>query len=129
MKINYDGMCFRSTEKHQDGTSVTAAYHQDGDLVWAESSGGNVRHCLLAGVCGHDGVITIGYTMILNTGQLVIGHCVSQPELLEDGRIRLREEWQRYNPVADSGVSYIEEAISDPPQSDVPAAPAPVIYS
>lgn len=112
--IDYEARRFRGHTKGPDGTVPTATYHQDGDLVWAESSGGPVRRCVLTGACDDAGTLTIGYTMVLDNGQIVIGRSVSTPELLEDGRIRLRENWERFRSTRSSGVSYIEELESAP---------------
>jgi hypothetical protein len=47
--------------------------------------------------------------MVYDSGEIVYGTCRSTPELLGDGRIRLSEQWERYTPRADRGVSYLEE--------------------
>lgn len=107
--INYDGKKFRNTEPGPDGTAPVGTYHQSGNLVWGEANGGQVRRCSLVGMCDYDGKITLGYAMVLNDGQLVVGRCVSTPERLDDDRIQLREDWERYEPNAATGVSYLEE--------------------
>jgi hypothetical protein len=107
--IDYNGRTFRNTEAGPDGTAPVAAYHQDGDLVWAEAAGGEVRRCALAGTCDADGTITMGYTLVLSSGEIAVGRCVSTPERLDDGRIVLHEEWERYQPTPAKGTSAIEE--------------------
>jgi hypothetical protein len=67
---------------------------------------------VLAGTCDADGVITMGYTLVLHSGEIAIGRCVSTPERLDDGRIVLREEWERYEPIPAKGTSAIEEVPS-----------------
>lgn len=105
--INYDGRKFRVVSDAIDAASVV--YHQDGDLLFAEFGGGEVRHGSLAGLCATDGTLDFGYTMVMLSGEVVSGHCVSTPTVLDDGRIRLREVWERYGANADSGVSELEE--------------------
>lgn len=105
--IDYNGRKFRDVEAGPDAPVGT--YHQAGDLVWATAEGGDVRRCVLTGRCAPDGTITLGYTMVLTDGRLVVGRCVSTPQTLPDGRIRLREAWERFLPDAGRGVSYIEE--------------------
>jgi hypothetical protein len=107
--IDYNGRTFRNTEAAPDGSAPVATYHQDGDLVWAEAAGGEVRKCALAGTCDADGVITMGYTLVLNSGEIAVGRCVSTPRRLDDGRILLHEEWERYLPNPAKGTSAIEE--------------------
>ena len=80
--------------------------------MWGEASGGSVRRCALAGTTDEHGTITLGYTMVLDDGEVVVGRCVSTPETLPDGRIRLREEWERYLPVPETGVSFMEELVN-----------------
>jgi hypothetical protein len=109
--INYDGKMFQAVGIGADGAAPIARYHQQGDLVWAEFAGGHVRRGSLTGVCGQDGVLEFAYCM-LDEGVLVAGHCTSTPERLDDGRIRLREAWQRFIPRAQAGVSCLEEVPS-----------------
>ncbi|MFC7546959.1 hypothetical protein [Plantactinospora sp. GCM10030261] len=89
---------------------LTGHYHQRGDLVWGEITGGTVRRGSLAGTCDAEGVVRFAYLEVLTDGTIVVGECVSRPERLPDGRIRLRENWRRHGPRRDSGVSVIEEA-------------------
>lgn len=84
-------------------------YHQDGDTLWGEFSGGRVRRGSIAGTCGPEGALRFGYCMVLADGQVIVGSCRSRPDLLDDGRIRLTEEWERYQPRPETGVSYLEE--------------------
>jgi hypothetical protein len=107
--IDYNGRRFRSTA-HGDAEAALALYRQDGDLVWADFAGGNVRRGSLTGVCASDGTLEFAYTMVLTGGDVVAGRCRSTPEVLDDGRIRLQETWERYGAHAASGVSTIEEA-------------------
>lgn len=107
--IDYDGRRFTtggvpSTEKHP-----IALYRQDGDLLWGEFSGGHARRGTLTGLCAPDGTLDFAYTMVLDSGAVVSGHCRSTPELLPDGRVLLHETWERYGDHADSGVSLLEE--------------------
>jgi hypothetical protein len=107
--FNYNGKRFRSTTAGPDGDSPVALYRQDGDLVWAEFAGHDVRRGLLAGTCAPDGTLTFAYCMVLNSGEVISGRCASTPQLLDDGRIRLHEKWERYGPHTASGISYLEE--------------------
>ncbi|GAA3346926.1 hypothetical protein GCM10020358_59810 [Amorphoplanes nipponensis] len=108
MPFNYDGKTFVSP-----GDALTGHYRQHGNLVWGEITGGAVRRGALAGICDPDGVIRFAYHEVLADGSVVVGECVSRPERLPDGRIRLREEWVRHGPHRDSGISVIEEAVRD----------------
>ena len=111
--FDYDGKVFVSAgaaETRADDGSVPAGhYHQDGDLVWGEITGGAVRRGSLAGLCEPDGTLRFAYSQVLADGTVVSGECVSHPERLPDGRIRLREEWQRHSPRSVRGVSIVDE--------------------
>jgi hypothetical protein len=111
--IDYDGRRFRKAEPSGDDGTVrpapTAQYHQDGDLVWAEFVGGDVRRGSLTGVCAPDGALDFAYSMVLTSGEVISGRSLNTPELLADGRIRMHEKWERYGPHAATGISYLEE--------------------
>ncbi len=110
-RFDYDGRTFVSHDDPGTGRGpLTGHYHQRGDLVWGEITGGAVRRGALAGICDADGVVRFAYHEVLLDGSVVVGECVSRPERLPDGRIRLREEWVRHRPRRDSGISVIEEA-------------------
>jgi hypothetical protein len=116
--VSYDGRTFRVSG--QGAANVPQArYHQDGNLVWGEFAGGDVRRGLLAGICSPDGTLDFAYCIVQANGEIVSGRCHSTPESFDDGRIRLNEEWERYAPHADRGVSYLEEL-------DLRISPAPI---
>jgi hypothetical protein len=104
--INYDGRRFR---KAGGGDGTIARYRQDGDLVWAEFAGGQVRRGAVTGTCEPDGTLRLAYAMVLAGGEVISGHTVNVPERDADGRLRLREEWERYGADAASGTSFLEE--------------------
>lgn len=114
MDYDYDGRSFRSgaAETAAGGEVPTGHYHQAGDTVWAEFSGGAVVRGYLVGRSDAAGRLDLAYCQVLGDTTVVSGRCVSTPELLDDGRIRLREDWQRFTPAAAHGVSYIEEVRS-----------------
>ncbi len=111
--FDYDGRVFVSAGAPEtaagDGSVPRGHYHQRDDLVWAEFHGGAVRHGSFAGTCAGDGTLRFAYCQVLTDGTVVAGDCVSRPEWLPDGRIRLREEWRRHSPRTDSGVSIVDE--------------------
>ena len=104
--VHYDGLTFQPSGETDP---PLARYHQEDDLVWAEFGGGRVRRGCLVGTCDGDGVLRFTYCMVLRNSEVVCGRSTSTPELLEDGRIRLTEQWERYGPLAATGVSYLEQ--------------------
>src|SRR5262245_17021344 len=107
--INYDGRRFRPVGDGGAEDGRVAVYRQDGDLLWGEFTGGHARRGALTGTCGPDGVLDFAYCIVLDTGEVVSGHCTSTPQVLDDGRIRLDEVWERFGRHAATGVSQIEE--------------------
>jgi hypothetical protein len=106
--IGYDGRRFSPAGDSAEPRPV-AHYHQRDDLVWGEFAGGDVRCGSLVGTSDIDGVLRFGYCMVLDSGQTLVGVCRSVPEILDDGRIRLTEYWERFGDGADTGISALEE--------------------
>ena len=104
--VGYDGLTFQPSG---ESDPPRAHYHQDGDLVWAEFGGGRVRRGSLVGTSDADGVLRFTYCMVLRGGEVVSGRSTSVPVLLDDGRIRLTEHWERFGSGASSGISTLEE--------------------
>lgn len=109
--FDYNGRLFRAA---LDGGSAApvARYHQDGDLLWGECSGGPVRRGAITGTVAPGGALDFGYCFALADGTLVVGRCHSVPHRLADGRVALTEYWERYLPAAGAGVSALEEVNS-----------------
>jgi hypothetical protein len=107
--IDYDGrqFCSSAAETAAGGRTPVGHYHQSGDQVWAEFTGGAVRAGRLVGTCGPDGVIEAAYVQLLDGGELAAGRMTSLPHLLPDGRVRLEERWRRDD--GSSGTSWIEQ--------------------
>jgi hypothetical protein len=111
--MNYDGKRFRPVGGVSGEESRVAVYRQHGDLLWGEFAGGHARRGALTGTATPDGRLEFGYCMVLETGEVLSGLCRSTPEILPDGRIRLHETWERFGPLAGTGVSCIEEIPTD----------------
>ena len=104
--VDYDGLLFHPIGAGPTDDVFTGAYHQVGDLVWAEIAGPPVRIGRLVDTVGADGTIDAGYTQVMDDGEVVSGRVLSRPTRLPDGRIRLAEHWRRND--GSSGVSYID---------------------
>lgn len=107
--MNYDNKRFRPVGGAAGEDGRVAVYRQDGDLLWGEFAGGHARRGVLTGTAAADGRLEFAYSMVLDTGEVVSGHCRSTPEVLPDGRLKLREVWERFGAQASTGVSYLEE--------------------
>lgn len=112
MKINYNGKKFRSVSNSPTGevsSQTVFHYHQLGELVWAEYSGGEIVRGNLIATCDQQGVLDMRYHHVNIRGELMTGTCRSTPELLPDGRIRLHEKWQWTSGDRSTGESIVEE--------------------
>lgn len=107
--VDYSGRRFQPAQRdhYVPGDVPTGLYQQSGDLVWAEFSGASIRAGRLIGRCRPDGVIDAAYSWVTTAGETMAGTCVSTPEVLADGRVRLTEQWRRVD--GSVGVSYVEE--------------------
>jgi hypothetical protein len=112
MSISYDDRRFRSvsnSDSGEVGAETIFHYHQNGRVVWAEYSGGEVlRGMLIAKVLADDS-LDMRYQHMNRSGELMTGVCRSTPELLSDGRVRLHEQWQWTSGDLSLGESVIEE--------------------
>lgn len=112
--INYNGRTFRSFSNTSEGevdARTTFRYHQMGDIVWAEYAGGRIRFGQLVGLILPDGTLELRYQHVNEGGELMTGICLSTPEVLPDGRLRLHEAWQWTCGDRASGASVVEEIL------------------
>ena len=103
----YGGRRFRAVGAGPDAASTEGRYFQDGDLVWADITGPAVRAGRLVATRRPDGALDAAYCFLTAAGETVAGACLSTPEVLADGRLRLTEHWRRLD--GSTGVSHIEE--------------------
>jgi hypothetical protein len=112
MKINYDKRVFRSVQNSETGEvsgETTFHYHQKDNLVWAEYSGGEIVFGNLIARVSENGSLDMRYQHLNKKGELMTGKCVSTPEILDGGRIRLYENWEWTSGDHSKGVSVVEE--------------------
>lgn len=108
----YDGKTFRPASNSPNGEvgdDTRFHYHQDGNIVWAEYSGGSVAKGSLVAVVGEDGTLDMRYHHVNKDGALMTGRCQSRPVRLPDGKLQLHETWQWTSGDLSSGTSVLEE--------------------
>jgi len=115
----YFGMLSSST-----GASNATVFHylQDGDVAWGTFEDGTVRKGVFVATVDAAGVLDLRYAYVNLENQLVTGTSLSTPTVLEDGRIRLHEDFQFTSGDQAKGISYVEE-MPQPAQTfeDAPA--------
>lgn len=114
--MNYDNRIFRGKTNSDNGEvseSTRFYYHQSGDQVWAEYSGGDIVRGHLQGKVFHDGSLEFLYHHENLNGELAAGRCRSLPAQSNDGKIILRENWQWFTGDQSEGMSEVEEVDGD----------------
>lgn len=112
MQINYDNRVFRSvqnSETSEVSSETLFYYHQKDNLVWANYEGGEIVFGSLIAKVLEDNSLEMRYQHLNAKGVLMTGKCVSTPEILENGKIRLHEKWQWTCGDFSAGESIIEE--------------------
>lgn len=110
--INYNGRIFRSVNNSANGEvddQTVFHYFQSADIVWATYQGGAIRRGTLIAKVDDAGRLDMRYQHINAAGELMTGECLSTPEVLPDGRIRLHEVWQWTSGDRSTGQSIVEE--------------------
>ena len=109
---NYNNRIFRSVSNSSNGevnNQTVFEYHQSGNIVTAIYSGGNIISGSLIALVDDEGKLDMRYQHVNNQQQLMTGICISTPEILPDGKIRLHEKWQWTCGDRSNGESVIEE--------------------
>jgi hypothetical protein len=112
--INYDGRTFVSTENTTNGevsSKTFFEYKQEGNILSATYSGGDIVKGTLIGIVRENGSLTFKYNHVNIQNDIRGGQCDSTPEILSDGRIRLHESWKWLDRDQSEGESIVEEVI------------------
>ncbi len=78
-------------------------------MLTAEYSGGKIKYGHLMGLVDHAGNIEMRYHQVNDKDELMTGICMSKPEILDNGKIRLHENWEWTSGDKSKGSSIIEE--------------------
>jgi hypothetical protein len=110
--MNYHNKTFRPIQNTANGEvsgDTIFHYKQEGNILTCSYSGARIRSGHLIGLVNGDGVINMRYHQVNDRGELMSGICLSTPEILEDGRIRLHESWRWTSGDGSIGESVLEE--------------------
>lgn len=110
--MNYNGKLFRpikSTENSETSHDTIFEYKQIGNILTSEYSGATIKQGHLIGIVAKDGTIEMRYHQINLNNDLMTGICISKPEILPNGKIRLHEKWKWTSGDKSEGESTIEE--------------------
>ena len=112
--INYNNRLFVSVENTANGevsSKTYFKYKQEGKIISATYSGGEIIDGVLIGIINEGGLLEFRYNHVNSRNEIRGGKCVSTPKILEDGRIRLYESWKWQDVEETEGNSIIEEVI------------------
>jgi len=110
--MNYNNKIFRpisNTENGETSNETVFIYKQFGNIVTSEYSGGKIISGHLIGLVSENGTINMHYHQVNDKGEVMTGICQSEPEILENGKIRLHESWEWTSGDQSKGKSIIEE--------------------
>jgi hypothetical protein len=90
----FEGRKFRliSDAQGEVGTDTEFDFHDEGDYVWASYRGGTVRAGWLIGIVS-GASFKFRYVHLNLEGETSSGRSMDQIEVLDDGRMRLHENW------------------------------------
>lgn len=111
-KINFNNKLFSSISNTNNGevsSETLFKYHQNGDIIWAEYNGGDIVKGFLIGLCDDKNNLHFTYQHINENNEIRTGRCMSTPEILPNGKIRMFEQWKWTNGDNSTGESIIEE--------------------
>lgn len=110
--MNYNDKRFRpisNTENGETSSETIFHYKQTGNVLTSEYSGGKIKLGHLIGLVDKNGNIEMRYHQLNDKEELMTGICKSKPEILENGKIRLHENWHWTSGDNSNGQSIIEE--------------------
>ncbi|MFZ1675695.1 MAG: hypothetical protein WAT91_00400 [Saprospiraceae bacterium] len=112
MRINYHNRKFAgvlNTPNGQVNSDTVFHYKQQEQILTATYKGGRIQQGSILGIVREDNSLAFVYHHIDTNGNLKSGHCISRPEVLSEGRVRLHESWEWTFGGSGKGESVVEE--------------------
>jgi hypothetical protein len=109
---NYNNKKFIPLFNSDNGeTSAETIFHyqQEGNILTCRYTGGRIITGHLIGLVDKNGHLDMRYHQVNNLGQIMTGQCHSTPEIGQDGKLILHEEWQWTSGDCSSGKSTLIE--------------------
>lgn len=110
--MNYDGKIFKpisSSANSETSEETHFTYRQVDNILTSEYVGGGIKYGHLLGIVYQDGTIHLRYHQVNLANQLMTGECISSPEVMPSGKIRLHEKWRWTSGDCSEGESVLEE--------------------
>lgn len=112
--MNYHGKIFQGRTNSSNGEVNQATvfyYHQTGDRLFGEYSGGSIIEEHLLGKVHSDDSLEFYYHHLNTEGTLRAGKCHSFPYHDANGKLVLQEHWEWFTGDRSSGKSEVEEIL------------------
>jgi hypothetical protein len=112
MNINYNNRRFKPVSNSANGevsNDMIFHYQQTDNILTCTYEGQHIASGQLIGLVDDKGCINMSYQQINAKGELMTGVCRSTPELMDNGKIRLHEQWQWTSGDQSKGESVLEE--------------------
>ena len=110
--MNYHNKKFKVINNSDNGLvsdEMIFHYKQSENILTCDYQGAQILKGQLIGLVDKHGCIQMCYQQVNTQGILMTGTCVSTPEILTKGKIRLHEKWQWTSGDLSSGTSVLEE--------------------
>ncbi|MFY0604578.1 MAG: n-acetylglutamate synthase [Flavobacteriaceae bacterium] len=110
--MNYHNKTFRPIENSENGETSKETlfeYKQHGNILTSDYKGGQIIKGHLIGLVNEEGEIDMRYHQINSNGELMTGICLSKPQIMPNGKIRLYETWEWTSGDNSTGESILEE--------------------
>ena len=110
--MNYNNKKFKAVQNSTSGEvsdEMIFHYKQEGDVLTCQYAGKYIIYGHLLGLVDDVGRITMSYHQVNTKGELRSGTCISSPEIMPNGKIRLKESWQWTTGDGSKGHSILEE--------------------
>jgi hypothetical protein len=110
--LQYDRRCFSALTNTSNGDvrpGLRFDYHEEDGAIWAWYEGDGVFLGSLVARRSPTGGLRLAYQHLNSDDEIRAGQCLSYPEFLADGRLRMHEFWRWTSGDRSAGVSQIEE--------------------
>lgn len=97
MKIDLDNRKFKmqsNTDNGEVSEDTIFHYKQSEKIIWADYQGGNIVKGNLIGKVVDNKYLDFVYHHINMNGEIMTGVCLSYPEILDTGKMIVKEFWQ-----------------------------------
>jgi len=110
--LNYHNKKFRPISNSENGevsSDMIFHYLQEGQVLTCIYQGKNIVKGQLIGLVDEEGRIEMSYHQVNRKGEVMTGVCQTNPEIMENGKIRLHEKWRWTSGDLSQGESILEE--------------------